>query len=483
MRNRYIINIIWVFYLIIFFFFTFYFSIIHPLIPFCTDDWININIARPFYPSLYSWNPTKVFPECLEPLVSMFAAFIIYPIIHDYVYAFIITNAVTVSFFISIYLYSLHRLIEKKYNIGNITCFGLVSIFTILHFLILKVNETNNDFLWHSTDCNCYYHYIIPTLLNASLVMWLMRHDINLKQMNSVSLSCLCFITYLSLFSNLYCSVILISYVGSCLFFKLLSIDKKQEKWFWVYIQQNSFYIAIIVCWLFIQLLEVNGLRANTYGHLNDPFVKMLVSTIRNFINIKYNHYFTFFAFGSFLLVTVVLLVKKKLISCIKKNKNIIASLLLTNTYLILLSSKVDTENVLKGYIVFSSVFFFLLIITLCLALLSKKLKRFAIIYPLLIFLLLGGINNRNSVFRGILYEYGYNEKAYIAYNKDIVKQVINADVLGESEVIINVPNFENPGHYPLSNDCSNFVGFTLYKHNILKNRIKTQFNTYLNNQ
>ena len=30
----------------------FYYGLIHPLVPFDTDDWINVTISRPLYPSL-----------------------------------------------------------------------------------------------------------------------------------------------------------------------------------------------------------------------------------------------------------------------------------------------------------------------------------------------------------------------------------------------------------------------------------------------
>ena len=51
----------------------FYYGLIHPLVPFDTDDWINLTISRPLYPSLHSWNPTKVFPERLEPAAATVA--------------------------------------------------------------------------------------------------------------------------------------------------------------------------------------------------------------------------------------------------------------------------------------------------------------------------------------------------------------------------------------------------------------------------
>ena len=68
MRTK-ITGLNWTFYTLLFLLFFVFFSQCHPLVPFDSDDWINMGIARRAYPTLAYWNPTKVFPECFEPLV------------------------------------------------------------------------------------------------------------------------------------------------------------------------------------------------------------------------------------------------------------------------------------------------------------------------------------------------------------------------------------------------------------------------------
>ena len=121
-----------------FLFFVFYFGLIHPLVPFDTDDWMNMSIVRPLYPSLNWWNPTKVFPERLEPAVAMFAVRFITPIIGDYINALILANAIVVSFFITCYLYFVQKLLNDKFQLSPLSNFCIIVLFVLLHFLILK---------------------------------------------------------------------------------------------------------------------------------------------------------------------------------------------------------------------------------------------------------------------------------------------------------------------------------------------------------
>ena len=75
----------WIFYTFIFISFVVFFTLVHPIAPYDGDDWYNIIIERPPYPSLDYWNPTKVFPECFEPFIALLAAHLIVPLVSDYI--------------------------------------------------------------------------------------------------------------------------------------------------------------------------------------------------------------------------------------------------------------------------------------------------------------------------------------------------------------------------------------------------------------
>lgn len=194
-------------------FFVFY-AKIHPIVPFDNDDWDTMVAMRGFYPSMSCWNPTRLFPECLQPVVATISAFVITPMVGDYIYAMVYCNAFIVSLFILLFLYSCHRLLTRHFGMGDLCSCALLSIFVLFHFLILRQETGLSDYLWYSLDQDCYYYYTIPNLLCSSLVIYLISRGNQLP--HSVrGRSILFILTYLGLCSNLFSTIILTAYVGA----------------------------------------------------------------------------------------------------------------------------------------------------------------------------------------------------------------------------------------------------------------------------
>jgi len=475
--NNKIYNPNWICFSVCFIIFVIFYGIIHPLVPFDTDDWMNMNISRPFYPSLECWNPTKVFPECLEPTVAMFAAYFIAPAIGDYVNALILANAIVVSTFITFYLYSVQRLLIDRFDLSKLNSFCIVVFFALIHFIVLKTKETNNDYLWYAEDCNCYYHYIIPNLLCASLVLWLMRIGVK-KMQNNWNLAILVFVSFLALCSNLYSTVILIAYIGAILLYDLIIINKGEKNWLINYIKQHSYYLIILVLWLVVQLFEANGIRAIAYGHLEEPEGDLLLTTLKHFVSLKYNLYFIVFFFLTILGAKIYNFYKEnhKLMHIGKTQIIISLSFVLSLAYLILLSSKVKPENIQKGEVIFSYAFYILLLLILSIGYLSAQIKSFKILIPLAILLIAFNIRNVRSSFLGVQCLWGTTEYESIENNRDIINQVCLAEALGQDSVSIRIPKYELKDNWPLAFDSSDAVGLTLYKHTVTRRYIKTKF-------
>ena len=467
----------WIFYTLLFIIFFVFFSLIHPLIPFDSDDWINMGMARRAYPSFAYWNPTKVFPECFEPLVAMFAAYFIAPLIGDYLNALTFTNAVVVSLFIIIYLYSFQRLLELKFKIGKLFIFSIVVLFATLHLLILKTEQANNEHLWYSHDCNCYYHYTIPNLLCASLVMWLMRNNINTIS-NRLSIGILGFVSYLALCSNLYSTIILTAYLGSVLLIDFLHANHKEPRWITVFIKFHWYPILIIFLWFIVQLIEVNGRRATSYGHLDRPLLEEVTITFNYFIHIHYNLKFIIFNILVLGGATVYYLSirKKQLVHIDKTPFVLLCSLILSITYLILLSSRVVSTYILRGDVIFAYAFFILLLIAFCICYLSVKSRYVKMAFPFLLFFVFFERNTQGNIFKDIQFEYGLNAQNCLQLNQCYIKQICEADMQGRDSIIIQVPRFNDDDNWPLSIDLSKSIGTTLYKHNITKRNITTLY-------
>lgn len=466
-------NIAYIFYnILIFIFFFVFFSQVHPLIPFDTDDWKYIGFERPPYPTINQWNPTKLLPECLQPLIGMFAAYFLTPIIGDYIYALVVTHAFVVSLFIIGYLYSVQRLVVWKFKIGPFSCICLITLFTLLHFIILN----NNEHLFYSRDVNCYYNYLIPNMLCAGMVMWLIRHDIK-NEKSMLVWSILGFATFLALFSNLYSTVILIAYIGAELLLNLWACNKKDAHWLWIYIKHNAFFLIVILVWLVAQFIESKGIRANAYGYMLLPLGESLQKTTLYFIdNLPFNKRVLVFLFAMILWAKIFHYFKEnqRLFHIGRLQVVLVISFCLSLVYLILLSSRVFPAYLSKGDVIFSYIFFLLLLFALCLGYLTFKFRFIKPLYPFLLFFILIIFNNKVGNFKDIQHWNKTDPQTCLLFDHKVIELVKKADALGEDTVIIHVHNYNADSNWPLDLSAGQYIGQTLKKHGIIRSKIVT---------
>ena len=465
------------YYCFLFAIFFIFFSQVHPLLPFDTDDWKYAGLARVPYPTFSTWNPTKILPECLQPLVGMIAAYFITPILGDYITALVITHSVVISLFIILYFYSVQKLLTWKFKISPYSGFFIISIFVLLHFLVLKTRPSNNDHLFYSPDVNCYYNYIVPNMLCASIVMWLMRYDVK-DNMSNTMRSAICFMTFLALFSNLFSTIILSAFIGAKLLIELFECNKEECGWLKKYIKKNTFFLIILFIWLIVQFFEANGSRASAYGAMLLPFNESLKMTIDFFVSSHYNKWFLAF--------TIIVIIGAKTYNCYKEKRKIyhigklssisIFALFLTIVYLILLSSQVFPQYLLRSEVMFTYFFFYLLLFALCLGYLTSKINIIKIFLPFFIFFFFFLLNINENTFIDLQYPYGTNIQTCEKFDRDIINQVKTADLLGKDSVIIYVHNYKNNSNWPLILKQGKYVGITLHKHGIIKRNIVTKF-------
>ena len=476
----------WVFYTAIFAFFVVFFAHIHPIAPYDGDDWYNIIIERTSYPSLDFWNPTKVFPERLEPFVATLAGYLVVPLVGDYINGLILANAFVVAIFIIVYLFSVQRCIETRFNLSRLTIQALMIVFILLHFLLLRTSGECNEHLWHSNDANCYYHYVIPNMLCASLVLWLMRHDVR-KENNGRTIAILILLTYLALCSNLYSVVILIAYIGALLLLDLRSKSPQVNKptspqggWLITYIRRNAHFLVNIALWGIVQWIESHGIRANSYGYMKEPLIYCLKVTIYNFLTIGYNRWF--------LVVALLAIVGAKLVDYRRgghglwhvgiRQWSILIAAFLSIIYLILLSSRVDPTYVQRGDVIFEFAFFLLFLVILSLAYLCSRLRFAAYFTPLLILFLLFQTHTSGRTYKDVSEKYAPDLAGSIQIDRDIVRQILDAEAAGMDSVTILVPKYPYGENWPIMTPryASQYYGRALYKHNQTKREIITIF-------
>lgn len=467
-----------IYYLSLFLVFFVFFSQVHPLVPFDTDDWMYMGLARPPYPTIYQWNPTKLLPELIQPLLGLFAAYFVSPILGDYINALVVTHASVISLFITTYFFFIQKVLTRKFLVSPISGFCIITILVLLHFIALKTHSLGNDHLFFSEDVNCYYNYIVPNLLCACLVMWLICNDINTISNYKIK-GILYFLTFIALFSNLYSSVILVAYVGAYLLFNLSTCDKKERGWFSNYIKHKRFFIAIVLVWLVVQLFEANGVRATAYGYMELPFGKSLLLTLQYI-------YYRLHINGWFLLFSFTVLVIGKSYHFFKENRNlfhigrlqgiIMLAMLLSFLYLTLLSSRVFPFYMIKSDVMLSYLFFFFLLVALCLGYLTIKIPFVKILFPFVISFFFYTLNLKENTFKDVQFFHGTDIQTCIKIDNEIINQVKTADYLGNDTVTIMVHNYNEFTNWPMKMDDAQYIGITLHKHGVIKRNIVTIF-------
>ena len=151
--------------------------------------------------------------------------------------------------------------------------------------------------------------------------------------------------------------------------------DKNANRWLVLYIRRHAYYLIVLLLWWLIQLIEMNGKRANTYGHLEDSMFDFFPQTVQALFTIHFN-------FGVIAFVTLALVGAKaqnilcgdhKILHIGKRQIIILLAAFLSLVYLVLLSSEVNPDNIQKGQIIFSWIFFLLLLSA-----------RFLLLFPVL---------------------------------------------------------------------------------------------------
>ena len=129
-------------------------------------------------------------------------------------------------------------------------------------------------------NLNCFFNYVIPNVLNASLVLYFFCNDPEENSgRNYLQKGILFTAVYMGIFSNLFQEVVLVSFIGCRLVLKLIEMVKSNRT-IPQYIKENKVSLSIIAAWLLTCIFEANGGRARSLTS-----VKMDVfTTVKNLI-------------------------------------------------------------------------------------------------------------------------------------------------------------------------------------------------------
>ena len=473
-----------------------FFAFISPSMPYDADDWYYISRfpGSPIpIPHVRVWNPTRIFPEHLMPIIGYISAFVTYPLIGDYLFSFAVTTALLLGAFLSVLYISFYRLflafIEDKK-----TC-ALTGLFALaLCFAIFRSRPSDNLHLFIVYSLNLHFFYTLPNILNSIVVCELIRLYLS-KRLSFRSVPdrapILVVLLYFCIFSMLFSAITLFAFVVSVLLYKLLDSlfhrsGKFPAKLKLIGIDGWKSYNIAIICvlgMLFAIVVELAGGRANWHSGvsyvgsvLSAGFFSQFFTAIGNVLSL-------------FLRINIPVIVAFAMILFLstgaflfhrKKDKDIVSpfgkaipviflSILFAFLFVALVSAKGGlqyTEDIRGTYSVF---FFIILLVSLAVLYILKKIPFMRIFFPLMTVLaILVAVNAR--------WPYAYpHSRTYTqtALTESFIEDVVNADQCGESEVLLKVPKYDADGNWPiLIGSWENAFSNSLYKHKITSKKM-----------
>ena len=458
----------WVYSITIYILLMIFFIIIHPIAISDTDDWTFIHHLRLPIPLIHAWNPIKVFPEISMSIFSYAGAYLIYPFTGRYCYSLSVSNGFFISLLLTVYFIEFLLLIEKKYHLKTYQDILVGILFFCLHFIIFAHPGKDNVFLFYSLDLTCIYHYTLSSILNAALVMHMMRYD-GFHNWNNLCKGHRILIvvwTYLAIFSSLYTNVIIAAYIGEELLMNLVEKSTKKQFHLKEYCIYNRPHLIILFSWLCSMIIETTGGRS---ASREISFLSSLYDSLKNLCiwGSRLNKIFLIFVFVTAFIWIVLVHEIKQFVYIIK----LLIAFILTTVYLVLLSAVVNSTYVTRADVIIASAFWFLLIaMSLLCELVSNTTKMNMILSFVVAF----------SIIETILTCTTYKEINYLnlsykqceALVNDVILQFKEADKNGENEIELIVPDFHTSNNWPYNVMQADDFTKAMYRHRITHKKI-----------
>ena len=478
-----------------------FFSLVHPIIPFDGDDvhYLSHFISYPV-PIIRIWNPTRIFPEYLQPLTGYLAAFVIYPLTGDYLFSISLSIAVVLAAFITVLYIALYRLFLSLHENKNVC--AILSIFAIaLCFALFRAKPINNTHMFLSRTYTTYFFYTIPNLLNSIVICELIRHYIKHKSL-SISLSSpksavLIVMIYFCIFSMLFSALTLLAFAASALLYRFLSLSQPRMKllprlkcYFASIIKDFNIPIIIIIGIVVSMLLELTGGRArwdsgNSYfgSVLSFEFITRMIDSAKSLLShIRFINVLISVIFIGITVTSIILWL-------IRKNKDTAESSaatikicilcgILFSVFNIALSAKAGTTLGRQIDYAYGLYFFVILFISLSTLYILKSNSLARLLFPLLtIFILLIAVDSRwpyvDSFYGNPSGVSSGRTMAKIDLMNSYLNRIIEADENGETVVYLNVPKYTTDNNWPLPAWWGESFSNALYRHRVIASKIE----------
>ncbi len=466
------------FFFLIFGFFCVWFTQLYPLVVYDTDDWYFLGSVRSAAPLWGIWNPGKVFPEIAFPFFSSLGRYLVMPLTGDYMDAMTITHAIVVSAFLTGYFWCFAGMLRRALSLPWGVTVGLTAVFALFHFWIFQSGDTDNTYLFYCSDLNCYYNYLIPTLVNASLIMLQVGNpawNAFLRKASPTAVGCLLAGLYLAVFSNLASVGILAAFAGSHLLVAVCTEARRRP--LGELLRENSLYLGILLLWGLCAVFEWNGGRAEvsesafSWGNVSAAFTgywQMLMGGSRFFR----------LCVILFLLAALGAALLHRGRGLTSGGRTILIWLIagvVSQIYTVVLCAAVEPGYIYRSEYLFPPMFFLLMVPMFSLGYLMQQYPKTAVVLPLYILLLASEVNMPGKTYREPNMS-DYDGELCAEIGRDLIEQIQQADEQGLTEMTLYVPQHvsdpETEDNWPHNFRDAQYIANTLYEHGMTRNLI-----------
>lgn len=455
-----------------------FFSVLYPFPVIDGDDINYITNMRPAFPVPGMWNPTRVMPELLMPICGNFAGVMAAIGFGSFIECQVFVVAAVLGLFICFYVYTFQLLLKKRFLMSEFSSLCFAAIFLLLHFLIFRVEDTNNQYMFRAADTCCIFNYTIPAILNCSIIMLLMSEQDEkalFTMRTPFKSSMLVLAVYMAVLSHLYPSTILAIFCGLSILFRFLKSNKKN---LFGFIKANSVHFSILTLWVFVSLWEAFGNRAETFYRTdNGGFGNLLLSTqtlISTLSNMSIMYKLLILAVTIATVFTFLFCSSKAERKPFALNLILLLCIGITSAISIIVLSTITQPNYnTRPEVIFPLVFIEFLLLMICAEFVLRHFKFAELLLPLAVLIVFSCIGTEARTFRGSNL---LNIDSNVAFKmqNNICNQIVAADEAGLDEVTIYVSlsTHDYWANWPHNLDTGDTLSKFFYKFGIIDNKI-----------
>lgn len=448
-----------------------FFGYIHPTTILTGDEWFNLSLGRGAYPEWKGFNPIKVVPEVSFPLLINIASFTLTPIGLTFLQSATFFTAVLVAVMVMIYLRQFYLFTTERLACNKPT--GL--IISTVHYLCLfglfrTLNNNNSTYMLWEQNLTCYYHYLLPALINGSVTLFILRYGSGLKDIFKEKPTLAGIVTlsiYLAIFSNIFSSIILAVTCGSVLLISLLTDKFNITK----SVRNYPIHILVIVMWVISAFYEANGGRADRMGKPELDISGAFNSAIELFSQINV-------VFSSVLGAGLIAALFKIIMSYKKKNNEsrLIFSIslisgIITFIAVILISAKASSGYASKPVVMWGVLMHTIILASVGFAYILEN-KSVNYISLIVLFLLINASTNQNYSLK----EPQNNGLTYYTANaitQDMIVQIQQALSEKKRSMVLLVPKSNEPDNWPIPVTRGREISWTLKSNGVIDKNIE----------